>query len=65
VRSVPIQPALVPRSKPHSRPPPKAAEALPPVLLSPLPVFVPKLHPTAVSIMVIKGSQSQTVSVAP
>ena len=65
VRNVPAQPALAPRPKPQHRPPPKAAEALPPVLLSPLPVFVPRLHPTTVSIMVIKGSQSQTVSVAP
>lgn len=67
VRNVPVQPALVQRPKPHHRlpPPPTAAEALPLVPLSPLPVFVPKLHPAAVSIMVIKGSQSQTVSVAP
>ena len=67
VRSVPVQPALVQRPKPHHRlpPPPTVAETLPLVPLSPLPVFVPKLHPAAVSIMVIKGSQSQTVSVAP
>ena len=67
VLKVPVQPAVAARPKPHHRlpPPPTAAEALPLVPLSPLPVFVPKLHPVTVSIMVIKGSQSQTVSVAP
>jgi len=67
VRNVPVSPTLPPHPKPHRHllPPPKAAEALPPVPLSPLPVFVPKLHPAAVTITVIKGSQSQTVSVAP
>ena len=66
VLKVPAQTAVAARPKPHHRLPPlTVAEALPSVPLSPLPVFVPKLHPATVSIMVIKGSQSQTVSVAP
>jgi len=65
VLKVPVQPAVAARPKPHHRAPLTVAEALPSVPLSPLPVFVPKLHPATVSIMVIKGSQSQTVSVAP
>lgn len=66
-RNVPASPVLPPHPKPYRRllTPPKAAESLPPIPLSPLPVFVPKLHPTAVTITVVKGSQSQTVSVAP
>ena len=65
VLKVPVQTAVAARPKPHHRAPLTVAEALPSVPLSPLPVFVPKLHPATVSIMVIKGSQSQTVSVAP
>ena len=66
VLKVPAQTAVAARPKPHHRLPPlTVAEALPSVPLSPLPVFVPKLRPATVSIMVIKGSQSQTVSVAP
>ena len=66
VLKVPAQTAVATRPKPHHRLPPlTVAEALPSVPLSPLPVFVPKLRPATVSIMVIKGSQSQTVSVAP
>ena len=66
VLKVPAQTAVAARPKPHHRLPPlTVAEALPSVPLSPLPVFVPKFRPATVSIMVIKGSQSQTVSVAP
>ena len=65
VLKVPVQTAVAARPKPHRRAPLTVAEALPSVPLSPLPVFVPKLHPATVSIVVIKGSQSQTVSVAP
>ena len=66
VLKVPVQTAVAARPKPHHRLPPlTVTEVLPSVPLSPLPVFVPKLHPATVSIVVIKGSQSQTVSVAP
>ncbi len=54
-----------PRARPHPRAVRVATpDPLPPIPLSPLPVIAPP-HPAAVTITVIKGSQSQTVSVAP
>ena len=60
-RSLPSRP----KTRPHYRSLVTVApDALPPIPLSPLPVVAPP-RPVAVTITVIKGSQSQTVSVAP
>jgi len=61
--SRPLSPS--PKARSHRKTPPAAPAALPPIPLSPLPVIASAAHPAAVTITVIKGSQSQTVSVAP
>lgn len=50
------------RRPPAAAPPPAMEEAMP---LPPLPVRLPPLPPARVSVTIIKGSQSQTVSVEP
>jgi len=55
-----------PRVRPHRSIVPTAETAnLAPIPLSPLPLVTPVLHPSVVTITIIRGSQSQTVSVAP
>lgn len=64
------QPPVIRPAKPRARltrgtVTPSETSDLAPIPLSPIPLISPIPHPYAVTITIIKGSQSQTVSVAP